>query len=76
MDQERTEAGSTPYHVLVKQRWPHLTDDEIGRICSRRDEVQALLQGAYRGAVDDARRQFEPITTDQGNKIHHAKYRH
>lgn len=76
MDQEWTEAGSTPYHVLVKRRWPHLTDDEIGRICGRRAEVQALLKDAYRGAVADARRQIETITTNQGNEIHHAQYRH
>lgn len=75
MDQERTEADSTSFHVRVKQRWPHLTDDEVGRICARREEVQARLRDAYRDAVADARRQFESITTHQGNVIHHAKHR-
>jgi hypothetical protein len=75
MDQERTEAGSTAFHVRVKQRWPHLTDDEVSRICARREVVRARLKDAYRGAVADAKRQFEPITTKQGNEIHHAQYR-
>jgi hypothetical protein len=75
MDQERTEADSTPFHVRLRQRWPHLTDDDVGRICARRDEVQARLRDAYRGAVADARRQLEQITTNQGDEIHHAQYR-
>ncbi len=76
MDQERTEAESTPFHVRVKRRWPHLTDDEVGRICNRREEVQARLQDAYRGAVADAKRPFESITTPQGIEDHHATHRH
>ncbi len=59
MNRDTIEGQWTQLKGKVKQQWSKLTDDDIGEIEGRRDELIGRIQERYGVAEDEAKKQVK-----------------
>ena len=69
MNWERMAAKWTEFRSKVHQRWTKLTEEDLGRIAGKRDQLLAALQERYGWVREQAERQvkdFESMSEPMG----------
>ena len=59
MNRDRIEGQWTQLKGKVRQQWSKLTDDDVGRIEGRREELIGRIQERYGIAEDEAEKQVK-----------------
>ena len=67
MNWDRISGKWTEYKGKVRERWAKLTDDDLGRIAGKRDQLLGVLQERYGWVREQAERQIKDFesTADQ-----------
>ena len=59
MNWDRISGKWTEYKGKVRERWAKLTDDDLGRIAGKRDQLLGVLQERYGWVREQAERQIK-----------------
>ncbi len=62
MDWDRIEGNWKQFSGKVKEKWGHLTDDEIAQTNGKREQLEGLVQKKYGYAKDKAREEVDTWT--------------
>lgn len=59
MNWDRIEGNWKQFSGKVKQQWSNLTDDEIGKLSGKREELEGALQAKYGYSKDQTKTEID-----------------
>jgi len=63
MNWDRIEGNWKQFSGKVKQQWSNLTDDDIGKLNGKREELEGVIQARYGYSKDKARQEIDNWTS-------------